>query len=143
MTGFLCVLRDIYLSGKIRCPHSLGIVGVKSITQLDYDWYISPFNIQDEFHLPNFTHEQVGNLIAQYTEEVGQPFAPEVIKSLHKQTSGQPFLANRFTQILTEEMDIPKTEMVTMAHFAVAYTQLLHEGNTKAKNRDLCLFRLL
>ena len=69
VTGFLRVLRDIYLSGKTRCPHSVGIVGVKNITQLDYDRSISPFNIQDEFHLPNFTHKQVSDLLAQYTDE--------------------------------------------------------------------------
>ena len=128
------MLRDIYLSGKIRCPHSVGIVGVKNITQLDYDRSISPFNIQDEFHLPNFTREQVGDLLAQYTEEVGQTFAPEVIKSLHKQTAGQPFLVNRFAQILTEEMDIPKTEMIAMTHFAAASTQLLQERNTNIEH---------
>ena len=127
--GFLRVLRDIYLSGKTRCPHSVGIIGVKSIAQLDYDRSISPFNIQDEFHLPNFTLEQVHDLLAQYTDEVGQAFAPEVIKSLHKQTAGQPFLVNRFAQILTEEMDIPKNETLTMAHFAAAHTQLLEETN--------------
>ena len=52
--GFLHSLRHIYLSGRTRCPHSVGIVGVKSITQLNYDRSVSPFNIQDEFHLPNF-----------------------------------------------------------------------------------------
>ena len=35
--GFLRVLREIYLSGRTRCPHSVGIIGVKDITQLDYD----------------------------------------------------------------------------------------------------------
>ena len=53
--GFLHSLRHIYLSGRTRCPHSVGIVGVKNITQLNYDHSISPFNIQDEFKLPNFT----------------------------------------------------------------------------------------
>ena len=129
MKGFLRVLRDIYLSDKIRCPHSVGIVGVKNITQLDYDRSISPFNIQDEFYLPNFTFKQVQALLEQYTDEVGQPFAPEVIKSLHKQTAGQPFLLNRFAQILTEEMNIPKNETIAMEHFAAAHTKLLEETN--------------
>ena len=134
VTGFLRVLRDIYLSGKIRCPHSVGIVGVKNITQLDYDRSISPFNIQDEFHLPNFTRGQVGDLIAQYTDAVGQTFAPEVIKSLHKQTAGQPFLVNRCAQILIEEMDIPKNETITMEHFAKAHKHLTHERNTNIEH---------
>ena len=71
--GFLHSLRRIYVSNAVsRCPHSVGIVGVKSITQLNYDRTISPFNIQDEFNLPNFTLEQVQELLGQYTDEVGQ-----------------------------------------------------------------------
>ena len=59
--------------------------------------------------MSNFTLEQVHELLGQYTDEVGQAFAPEVIESLHKQTGGQPFLVNRFAQILTTELEIPKT----------------------------------
>jgi hypothetical protein len=81
-------------------------VGVKSITQLNYDRSISPFNIQDEFALPNFSHSQVQKLLAQYTEEVGQAFAPDVIDHIHKQTAGQPFLVNRIAQILTDVLKI-------------------------------------
>jgi len=130
VSDFLYALRHIYLSDEPRCPHSVGIVGVKSIAQLNYDRSISPFNIQDEFHLPNFTLEQVHELLQQYTEEVGQPFAPGVIESIHKQTAGQPFLVNRIAQILTNELDIPKTEPITMDHFSQAHFQLLHERNT-------------
>ena len=129
LKGFLRSLRYIYLSGQIRCPHSVGIVGVKGIAQLNYDRSISPFNIQDEFHLPNFTLEQVQELLGQYMDEVGQAFAPEVIASIHKQTAGQPVLVNRFAQILTEEMDIPKTATITMAHWTTAHAQLLEESN--------------
>ena len=130
LSDFLYALRQIYLSDEMSCPHSVGIVGVKSIRQLDYDRSVSPFNIQDEFHLPNFTLEQVTELLAQYTNEVGQPFAPAVIAAIHKQTAGQPFLVNRCAQILTEELDVPKTEPITMDHFAKAHKRLLREGNT-------------
>ncbi|MYK19401.1 AAA family ATPase [Candidatus Poribacteria bacterium] len=128
--GFLHALRHIYIAGKPRCPHSVGIAGVKNIRQLNYDASISPFNIQDEFVLPNFTLAQVRELLMQYIDEVGQTFAPEVVETLHKQTAGQPFLVNRLTQILTEELGVPKTEMLTMTHFAKAHTRLLREGNT-------------
>ena len=130
VSDFLYALRHIYLSDEPRCPYSVGIVGVKSITQLNYDRSVSPFNIQDEFRLPNFTLEQVRGLLRQYTDEVGQTFAPDVIESIHKQTAGQPVLINRFAQILTEEMNIPKTEPITMTHFTTAHTQLLRERNT-------------
>ncbi len=130
LRGFLHTLRQIYLSQKNRCPYSVGIVGVKNITQLNYDRSISPFNIQDEFKLPNFTLEQVQELLSQYTDEVGQPFDSEVIESIHKQTAGQPVLVNRFAQILTEEMDIPKSEPITTEHFTNAHVKLLRERNT-------------
>ena len=130
LSDFLHTLRHIYIAGKPRCPHSVSIVGIKSIHQLNYDRSISPFNIQDEFHLPNFTREEAQDLFGQYTDEVGQAFAPEVITAIHKQTAGQPVLVNRFAQILTEELDIPKTEPITMAHFTTAHTQLLYSQNT-------------
>ena len=133
--GFLHSLRRIYVSNSpSRCPHSIGIVGVKSITQLNYDRTISPFNIQDEFNLPNFTLEQVQELLGQYTEEVGQVFVPAVIESIHKQTAGQPVLVNRFAQILTEELDIPKSDPITIAHFATAHAQLLMEDNVNIRH---------
>ena len=106
LKGFLHAFRHTYITqATVQCPHSLGIVGVKNITQLDYDRSVSPFNIHDDFALPNFTLAQVGELLGQYTDETGQPFAPEVIESIHTQTGGQPFLVNRFAQILTEELD--------------------------------------
>ncbi len=134
VSSFLYALRRIYLSDEMPCPYSVGIVGVKNITQLDYDSSVSPFNIQNEFKLPNFTLEEVRELFGQYTAEVGQPFAPEVIDSIHKQTSGQPFLVNRFGQILTEELEIPKTETITPEHFAKAHALLLKENNVNLRH---------
>ena len=131
VSDFLYALRRIYISRTVpRCPHSLGIIGVKSIAQLNYDRSVSPFNIHDDFALSNFTLAQVPELLGQYTDETGQTFGPEVIESIHRQTGGQPFLVNRFAQILTEEMDIAKTETLTMTHFAEAHSQLLDERNT-------------
>ncbi|KHD05638.1 hypothetical protein PN36_30250 [Candidatus Thiomargarita nelsonii] len=126
VSDFLHALRDIYLSEEPnRCPYSVGIVGVKSITQLNYDRSISPFNIQDEFALSNFTVSQVRTLLGQYTEEVGQAFAPPVIDNLHKQTAGQPFLVNRIAQILTHD----RSETISLAHFESAHQQILNEQN--------------
>ena len=151
--GFLHTLRRIYLTRGKRCIHSVGIVGVKSIKQLNTDRTISPFNIQDEFALHNFTLPQVDELLSQYTAEVGQPFAADAIAALHRQTGGQPFLVNRLAQILTEEMDIccdgPKVERITLAHFAKAHTAILEEINVNFEHlttnirRDLRFERFL
>lgn len=135
INGFLRSLRRIYLTGReVRSPYSVGIVGVKNITQLNYDRSISPFNIQDEFTLPNFTLKQVRELLNQYTDEVGQHFAPKVVETIHKQTAGQPFLVNRFAQILTEELGISKTETIQMPHFSQAHEQLIEERNTNIEH---------
>ena len=134
VSDFLYALRHIYLSDEPQCPFCVGIIGVKNINQLNYDRSISPFNIQDEFYLPNFTLEQVQELLAQYTEEVGQSFSTKVIESIHKQTAGQPFLVNRLAQILTDALEIPKTESITMEHFLRAHSQLLHERNTNIEH---------
>ncbi len=130
VTGFLHSLRHIYVHGaRPRCLHSVGLVGVQHITQRNLNRSISPFNIQDEFTVSNFTFEQVRELLAQYTHEVGQAFAPEVLENIHRQTAGQPFLVNRFAQLLTEEMNIPKTETLTMMHFSKAHAEILEEDN--------------
>ncbi|MCG9126447.1 AAA-like domain-containing protein [Candidatus Poribacteria bacterium] len=128
--GFLHSLRQLYLSGIERCPYSVGIVGVRSITQLNYDRSISPFNIQDEFKLTNFTIEQIQELFDQYIKESGQQIDSEVFEAIHKQSAGQPFLVNRFGQIFTEEMKIPIDEPITMDHFLGALSQLRREQNT-------------
>ncbi|OQY55321.1 MAG: hypothetical protein DRR08_13980 [Candidatus Parabeggiatoa sp. nov. 2] len=130
VSDFLYSLRYIYLSDMSqRCPYSVGIVGVKNITQLNYDRSISPFNIQDDFALPNFAVSQVRELFEQYTQETGQVVAEDVIETLHKQTAGQPFLVNRLGQILTEEMNIPLPTTITHAHFDKALQQILEEAN--------------
>ena len=130
VSDFLYALRQIYLSDEMKCPHSVGIVGVKSIVQLEYDRSISPFNIQDEFRLLNFTQKQVEELYSQYMQNLGQNIDYDVIQNIYKQTAGQPFLVNRLGQILTEELKIPKTQHLNMQHFAKAYTLLIEEDNT-------------
>ena len=130
LSDFLYTLRRAYLSRDAdRCPYSVGIVGVKDVRQLNYDRSVSPFNIQDEFALSNFSPDQVRALLEQHTQETGQTFALEVVESIHKQTAGQPFLVNRMAQILTEEMSIPLSETIRREHFEVAYKKILNESN--------------
>ncbi|MYC75548.1 hypothetical protein F4X10_07260 [Candidatus Poribacteria bacterium] len=72
LKGFLHAFRHTYIThATLQCPHSLGIVGVKSIAQLNYDRSVSPFNIHDDFALSNFTVAQVQELLGQYTDETG------------------------------------------------------------------------
>ena len=43
-------------------------------------------------------------------------------------------LVNRFAQILTEEMDIPKVEPITLKHFSKAHIQFLRGRNTNIEH---------
>ena len=132
---FLHTLRRIYLSRPdVRCPYSVCIVGVKNVTQLNYDRSISPFNIQDEFNLSNFSLIQIRELLQQYTEETGQRISTDVTDILHQQTAGQPFLVNRMAQILTKELDLPITETIQMEHFSQAHVTLINESNTNTNH---------
>lgn len=131
VSDFLHTLRRIYLSDEdVRSPYSVCIVGVKNITQLNYDRSISPFNIQDEFTLPNFSHTQVQELLEQYSDEVGQHFSTDTVAMIHSQTAGQPFLVNRIAQILTDEFNIDKSETIGTPHFLDAHAKILEERNT-------------
>ena len=134
VSDFLYTIRHIYISNELRCPYSVGIVGVKNIVQLNYDRSISPFNIQDDFNLANFSHEQVNELFSQYTDETGQGVAPQVIEMVHKQTGGQPYLVNRFGQIFTEEMEIPKTDTIAMDHFRTAHARISQERSVNIQH---------
>ena len=44
LRGFLHTIRHIYLTDAPRCPHTVRIVGVKNITQLDYEGYYAVFD---------------------------------------------------------------------------------------------------
>ncbi len=118
--SFLASLRSIYNRHYERCPQSVIFESVEWFIQRDSLSAVSPFNVQDDYGLPSFTLEQVQELLGQYTDEVGQAFTSEVIEALHKQTEGHPLLVNQFAQILTEALDIPKTEVITMEHFSKA-----------------------
>ncbi len=133
LRNFLYTLRKIYNAKKRSAAynyiHSVGIVGVKSIAQLNFDHSISPFNIQDEFQVKNFTLSQVQELLGQYTAEVERAFEFQAIKLIHEKTAGQPFLVNRLAQILTEELNIPSAEDITVEHFQAGYKILVKEDN--------------
>ena len=134
LSDFLYTLRKIY-NAKRRSPryayiHSVGIVGVKSIGQLNFDHTISPFNVQDQFSLSNFTAEQVAKLYEEYTQETGQLFTSQVIEAVHRKTAGQPFLVNRMAQILTEELGVSTDKAIAIENFHTAYETILNEDNT-------------
>lgn len=53
---------------------------------------------------------------------------------IHKQTGGQPFLVNRFGQILTEEMEIPQDQTIGTEHFLIAHSRITQERSVNIQH---------
>ena len=55
----------------------------------------SPFNVAAKsLRLGDFTESETKALMAQHTDETGQPFSPEAKETVWTQTNGQPWLVN-------------------------------------------------
>ena len=104
LIAFLRQLRNGYVN-RVETPfvHSIGLIGMRNIR--DYKGKIredretlgsaSPFNIVTEaLTLQNFSREEVAQLLAQHTREVGQTFSPEFIDRMFHYTQGQPWLVS-------------------------------------------------
>ena len=101
----LSVLRQLRAGYEHRpegFPQSIVLCGVRDIR----DYRIrsstgevvaggSPFNVAAKsLRLGDFTEAETRTLMAQHTEETGQPFSPAALDAVWTQTQGQPWLVN-------------------------------------------------
>jgi AAA+ ATPase superfamily predicted ATPase len=136
LDDFLRTLRGIYLrkqrNEKYNILHSMGVIGVRSISQMTFARTSSPFNIHESIEIANFTPAQVNALLMQYTEETGELFSQEVVQFIADKTGGQPYLVNLVAKLLTTEIK-PYTDPrpITLADAEAAYMKMLTmRGNT-------------
>ena len=111
---FLRQLRDGFVNRDVvPFPTSIALVGMLDVrdykAQIRPDGeslgQISPFNIiSKDLLLRNFNEEEVRALYAQHTEETGQRFAPDVVKTVMDWTDGQPWLVNAIARECVEEI---------------------------------------
>ena len=96
-------LRAGYDQRPAGFPQSVVLCGVRDVR--DYRIHSSSenamvtggsaFNIKAEsLRLGDFTESDVRALLAQHTDETGQPFTPEALGTVWQQTRGQPWLVN-------------------------------------------------
>jgi len=136
LDGFLHTLRGIYLRKQMdedyNILHSVGVVGVHSISQMTFARTSSPFNIHEAISIANFTLEQVKELLMQYSEETGEFFPEEVISFIADKTGGQPYLVNLVAKILTTEVKpYMENRPITIDDAEKAYMKMLTmRGNT-------------
>jgi hypothetical protein len=128
----LAIFREMYHyrdRPAFQALQSVILVGVQTVPAL-LSGSQSPFNIADQYEVPYFTIAETTDLLTQHTGETGQPFAPEVIEAIYRQTEGQPFLVNRLGQLLTQNLVPERSETIRLSHFEQALTDLLAENNT-------------
>lgn len=136
LDGFLHTLRAIYLrkqrNERYNILHSVGVIGVHSISQMTFARTSSPFNIHESISISNFTTKQVSELLMQYAEETGEVFPEEVIEFTTDKTGGQPYLVNLIAKILTEEIKPYSEERpINLSDAETAYMKMLTmRGNT-------------
>jgi hypothetical protein len=91
----------------------------------------SPFNIKVEsITLRNFTHEEVGMLYHQHTEDTGQVFTPEAIARAFHLTQGQPWLVNALARQVVENLVPDPTSPIMPEHIDAAKEILIQRQDT-------------
>ncbi len=129
LSPLLHTWRDFYLlHSPPRSLHSIILIGIQNIATLNLG-RSSPFNIARQIQLATFTLSELQALLVQYTTETGQSFAQGIIKEIHTQTGGQPFLVNRLAAILTEEMATNRSQAINHADLQKALSKLVQERN--------------
>ena len=102
----LSVLRQLrtgYVDRPERFPHSIILCGLRDVR--DYRIHAaaenrlvlggSAFNIKSEsLRLGDFSEREIRALLAQHTEQTGQPFTEEALALIGTRTAGQPWLVN-------------------------------------------------
>ena len=103
LVSVLRQLRSGYDQRPEAFPQSVVLCGLRDVR--DYRIHASSekaiitggsaFNIRSEsLRLGDFKRHEVLSLLAQHTEETGQPFTPEAAERVWMQTRGQPWLVN-------------------------------------------------
>jgi hypothetical protein len=133
---FLSTLRKLYQDykeQKEKALYSVGLVGIRNITQLVVGG-VSPFNIADHVEIPPFTMQNIRDLYQQYTQETNQPFSEEAVQDIFEQTQGQPWLVNRLGTILTKQIKPETIDPIDIDDVNKAIQLLLLEKNAHFDN---------
>jgi type II secretory pathway predicted ATPase ExeA len=124
LISILRQLRDGYRSRPKNFPLSVGLIGLRDVR--DYKVAsggsnrlntASPFNIKvRSLTLRDFNAMEVAQLYQQHTEDTGQVFTPEAIKTAFDLTQGQPWLVNALAKEIVEEMVTDVNVEITPEH---------------------------
>jgi hypothetical protein len=116
-------------------PASVGLIGMRDLrdylTEAKGGVRVnpgSPFNIKAaSITLRNFRPEECAALLAQHTDDTGQPFLPDAIEQIYTQSGGHPFLVNALAAAAIEEADAAP---IGRAHIDRAVERLIRARTT-------------
>ena len=139
LVNLLSQLRAGFMDrGPGAFPVSIGLIGMRDLR--DYltatkDGVAvnpgSPFNVKHaSITLRDFTPEEVATLLAQHTEDTGQPFTPEAIARIVHWSQGQPFLTNALAWHCVRTFVPDRAQPVTAAHVDAAKERLIQSRTT-------------
>jgi hypothetical protein len=139
MVSFLRQLREGFMDrGVGRFPASVALIGMRDLR----DYLLqsndgralnpgSPFNVKAaSITLRNFRPDEVAALLAQHTQDTGQPFTPEAADELARLTDGQPFLVNALARLCVSEGVPDRAQPVTLPHIGQARERLILSRTT-------------
>lgn len=146
--SLLSVLRQIragYIDRPASFPQSICLVGLRDVRDYkvwseesgEYVSTSSPFNIKARsILLPNFSPEEVDDLLMQHTKETGQIFEKEAVDYVYHLTQGQPWLVNAlaYEAVFADVKDRSKT---------ITKEVIERAKNTLIKRRDTHLDALV
>jgi len=133
-TSVLHQLRAGFNDRPAGFPASVALCGLRSVR--DYKaasggdparlGSASPFNIVlKSLRLGDFSPAEVRELYGQYTADTGQEFTGDAVDRVLDYTRGQPWLVNALAREIVEEMAVPVSRPVTVAHVDEAKERLI------------------
>ncbi|MDY0058991.1 MAG: AAA family ATPase [Myxococcota bacterium] len=137
-------LREGFVGRPGSFPQSVALIGLRDVRDYKVRLAVrsdgislgtaSPFNVKARsLTLRDFTAAEVASLLAQHTDETGQPFAPDAAAEVFEQSQGQPWLVNALAGVLTTEPDAlvrDRAATVTRAHVLQAREILIQRRDT-------------
>jgi hypothetical protein len=117
--------RDKPTEQKQYLLHGVALIGVRSVLGIDNERG-SPFNVQHSIHVPNLTFNEVEGMFYEYEKESSQKVDNNVIRTLYKETRGQPGLTCWFGELLTETYNHKLDKPITIFNFEEAYAAATH-----------------
>jgi hypothetical protein len=127
-------LRDLHRSRPKPGPQSVILCGLRDVR--DYKaasggdpsrlGTSSPFNVKVEsMRIGDFNEQEVRLLLAQHTNDTGQPFTAKALAHVWELTQGQPWLVNALAREVVEKIAVPAAEPIERDHVDQAKERLI------------------